>query len=244
MKHIKQETKQILKSYRNPFAKSLLTIVFLNALVSAFTGNNAIASFIGGVLLFMLISAFQITMANTIRNQSPISFNDTLSTLKKYMLDLFLLALMVQMVSFILSSMVIIFLVPLVEEAMGEITLAIELGITLVSFAMSYMVMYMFLFAPYYIEDKQDNAFDAFRDSFKDTKGLKFKMFRLELPYLLFVVALFIAVLVSALVLSSDVIAIFGLLIASILSMYISVDLFTVRTVYYLEYTKGKQHVS
>ena len=92
----------------------------------------------------------------------------------------------------------------------------------------------MFLFAPYYIGEKNRNAFDAFRDSYQDTKGLKRDMFKLESPYLFSVLGAFLFVLIVSIFLKSEAFALLGLLVSSVYAMVRTIDLFTVRTIFYL----------
>ena len=233
---VREEAKAFLKTQRMFLSILILSMIFFSSvLLASVFENSAIAGYLIEVSLFMLISVLQLSILDAYRDKVMVDLKIYLSNLKQFGLNLFVLGMMVQALAFVLANVLLLVLNPIFKLAPSALDFLINLMLSFLSLAISHLITYMFLFAVFYIKDRKAKPYEAFMLSLKETKHHKLKMFNIELPYLMSVIAIFLISILFVSVLKLPTLGLFGLILSFIFAIYLSVDLITLRTLYYAQ---------
>lgn len=233
MQQVKQEKQNFLKENRNTLIGALLVITLVNGILSNLFSQSFILDYFVQTLVYALFASVQIMIVFAYRDGTRADLKSLMAVFKRYRMNLLMLGLMVEMVSYFLSNIVFMVLSPFLRPMLHGPNFAIGMLLSFITLGIGHFITYLFLFAPYYIVDREMLPFDAFVKSFKDTKGHKLTMFNLELPYIMIVSVVMLVSLLTMLVLRSALLASAALLLSSLVTIYFSVDMYTLRALYY-----------
>lgn len=231
--NVRQDAKELLKNYRNVLFGAGLIIVLLNGFLSNLFGGMYMIDYFIQTLIYSLYAALQIMILYSYRQEIIPNLKELFGILKKHAMNLLMLGLMIEAVSYLITNIVFMFMGPLLIRVPNEFSLIVSVSISFLTMGIAHFVTYLFLFAPFYIVDKEMLPIDAFVRSFKDTKGHRLNMFGLELPYILILLSLMVTILVVGPIIPSQLVVSILLLFGSFLGVYFAVDLYTMRAIYY-----------
>ncbi len=233
---VRNEAKDFLKTQRMFLSILILSMIFFSSMVmSVLFDDSAIAGYLIEVTLFTLLSILQLSILDAYRDKTQVDLKVYFKNLKSFGMHLFVLGMMVQALAFVLANVIVVLISPLFKMLPSEFNLLMNLTLSFLSLAISHIITYMFLFAIFYIKDNHLKPSEAFTLSLKETRHHKLKMFNIELPYLMSVLAVFLISVLLITVFKIALLGLIGLILSFIFAIYLSVDLITLRTLYYAQ---------
>ena len=236
---IREKTNQFILDRKSKLITYSLVILLINSVSLNLANDIALLEYLVNSGFFVLQGALLLTILDTYQTDTLINSDNYFDNLKNYGFNLFILGLLVEFLKLLFSQIVSYVLAPLSLALPSDaIVLTISL-ISLISGAVSYLITYMFAFSIYYIKEQALSPFNAFLLSYKETKGKKMTMFKIEFTYQIKIIISVIFAFLIGLASYSPGFAVIVIIIASGISIYYTAYILTARTIYYKEQQEG-----